>query len=508
MHTSVHDNVATPDVRPEFQQYWLAETIRLRETQWGPLQDSHEIRRARAHEGNFAHRLLLRAGYLGQREGIDTSIRQWAGGAKLTLVMLLVLALLTGAAAAFGALGDGTRQVNLALALTALLGLNSLTFVFWLISSIIPSGDTHASLGELWLWLTKKLARGPMAALIPRALAGLLGRQNALRPLLGSVSHVLWLFALSAMLATLLALLSARRYTFVWETTLLSPDTFVWLTTRTGWLPSLFGFDLPSEAVIRASDGLHSLPDAAQAAWSGWLIGCLVCYGLLPRLLALIVTTSTALRRMNVLELDTRLPGYVELRNRLEPVSLAGGIDAPEPTGIPAPSYRHSSAKTIAPLAIVGLELANDVPWPPAALAPAVADLGVVDDRQQRQRLLDALQDRLPEKLLVVCDGQQTPDRGTVNLITELASFATQTRVLILTAPDLATSSPPARQKRSENTSNLAAAISGRAQAWQDHLQKAGFNINDVCTDQTEALTWLSTAAGHSTDVASRGSPA
>src|SRR5690606_23347881 len=90
---------------PDFRQYWLAEAIRLRESQWGPLHDDSEIRRARNLEGNFGDRLLLRAIQLGRREGIDTSIRQWTTGAKLAFIALLLLALLTGALTALGALG-------------------------------------------------------------------------------------------------------------------------------------------------------------------------------------------------------------------------------------------------------------------------------------------------------------------------------------------------------------------------------------------------------------------
>src|SRR5690554_6693917 len=82
---------ATPhtDRSSDFQRYWLAETVRLRESQWGPLQDSKETRQARSLGNDFAHRLLLRCLYLGQREGMDTAIRQWAGGAKLSFFLLL-----------------------------------------------------------------------------------------------------------------------------------------------------------------------------------------------------------------------------------------------------------------------------------------------------------------------------------------------------------------------------------------------------------------------------------
>src|SRR5690606_29965587 len=123
----------------------------------------------------------------------------------------------------------------------------------------------QGGLGQLWLGLTRKLARGPDAALAPRALAGLLGRSGALRWGLSAISHLLWLTALSSALASLLALLSARRYVFNWETTLLSPDAFVSLTQSLGWLPTQLGFSMPAEAIIRLSDGLNSLPASAHA---------------------------------------------------------------------------------------------------------------------------------------------------------------------------------------------------------------------------------------------------
>src|SRR3546814_8950143 len=53
--------------------------------------------------------------------------------------------------------------------------------------------------------------------------------------------------SLGSMLVTLLALLSARRYQFNWETTLLSPDAFVSITSWLGGLPGLLGFTMRSE---------------------------------------------------------------------------------------------------------------------------------------------------------------------------------------------------------------------------------------------------------------------
>lgn len=475
-----------PDDTSDFRQYWLAETIRLRESQWGPLQDSKETRRARALGNDFAQRLLLRARYLGQREGTDNLIHSWTNGSRLAFILLMALALLTGSAAALGALGDGTRQVNIILALTAMLGLHALTFLFWCAGSAIPNTGSHTGLGDLWLWLTRKLARGPDAALVPRALVGLLARHKALRPLLGAVSHALWSTALIAMLLTLVALLSARRYTFNWETTLLSPDAFVGLTRGLGWLPSKLGFDIPSEAVIRASDGLQALPDYAQTLWSSWLIGCLVCYGLMPRMLALLATTFNTVVRMKKLSLDTRLPGYIELRDRLDPPSLPGGIDAPAPPAQSQSLRRDHPVYASGDHALVGLELAPDQPWPPTTLTESVTDLGMIDDRLQRRLLLDALHAQPPVRLLIVCDARQTPDRGVIATIAELAAMVESTRVLILGAVD------PAH------------GVLERRDQWVQQLQKAGFFSEDIEVDLPSALTWLNTDA---VDVSPGGKP-
>lgn len=489
MVTSAHATTR-PDDAPAFQHYWLAETVRLRESQWGPLQDSKEARQARTQGRDFTHRLMLRARSLGQREGMDTAIRQWTSGAKLAFFVLLALAILTGAATALGALGDGTRHVNVILALTAMLGLHVLTFIFWSISGLFPSGSTHTGLGELWLWLTRKLARGPLAALIPRALAGMLARHGALRPLLGAISHALWSCALLAMLVTLVALLSARRYTFSWETTLLSPDTFVMVTKGLGWLPSKLGFDIPPDAVIRASDGLQILPASAHALWSGWLIGCVLCYGLLPRLIALTATVISTTRRIKNMSLDAQLPGYIELRDRLEPLSTPGGIDAPAPTELAAPSSTPRFVDTGAQQAIVGLELAGDITWPPAPLASHVADLGVIDDRPQRQRLLDHMQASPPSQLLIVCDGNQTPDRGVIALILELSSLAHQTHVLLLTASRPGSVDSPVSPPE-------------RLDSWQQHIQHAGLPAQAIHVDTAAAFGWLNTPSA----CVSRGVP-
>ncbi|TEA77059.1 DUF2868 domain-containing protein [Allopusillimonas ginsengisoli] len=456
-----------------FRSCWLAETLRLRENLWGPLEDASEVRRARAEGGSFTEKLLRRAHYLGQREHLDQVLSRWSGMAKLSLLIMAVAALLAGLVAALGALGDGGRSVNIMLALVALLGLNTLTFLFWLLSFVVVSGQGGSWLGECWLWLTRRLARGPDAALAPRALVELLSRHNALRWTLGGISHALWTLALACAVMSMLAVLSTRRYSFNWETTLLSPDTFVAVTTALGWLPSTLGFSIPSPELILASDGLQRLPEPAQALWSSWLIGCVVVYALLPRLIALMLSLFMARKRLANLQLDSRLPGYAELQDRLSPASERAGIDQPD--GADTLAIRDAvelvAVRPGQPL-LVGIELAPDVPWPPPGLSPAVANFGVIDSSNQRKALLDRLQQSRPTRLLLICDARQTPDRGTIALLTELASFAQDTRIALLRAP---------ASSQSET----------RTETWRERLQAAGFPPQNLTQAKPAALLWL-----------------
>jgi hypothetical protein len=463
-----------PSPRPSIEDYWLAETLRLRESLWGPLQDAMEVRQARTQAGGFALKVLLRARLIGRREQLDVLIQRWKEGSRLALAAMGLLAILAGAGAALGALGDGSRAVNLLLALAGLLGLNLLSFLFWLVSFAVGHQGGGALLGELWLWLTRKLARGPDAALAPRALAELLNRGKTLRWLLGAISHGLWACAVIAMLVTLVALLSARRYGFQWETTLLSPDAFVWMTAVLGWLPAKLGFAIPSEAVVRASSGLVVMPEAGRGLWSGWLIGCVVTYGLLPRLAALAVTLGIARRRLAAMQLDETLPGYAELRDRLMPSSEQAGIDAPDTVAFQARIQpRAGEAFQPGQIWAVGLELPPDIPWPPVGLPDTVADLGVVDTRSQRHALLDRLQAQAGARLLLACDGRQTPDRGTIALLADLASLSSRTAVLVLDGA-------------SDETTRR-----NRGSTWVQKLSAAGFSSDQIHTDLSTAMAWL-----------------
>lgn len=417
-------------------RFWLCEAVRLREEHGGPLEDGEANRRARQAGGTLAQRIERRALWLAERDGLRTALLHWQQGARLALAVLLLLAVVTGAGLAVAALDVGERPVNVFWALGSLLGLHLLTLLGWL-AGLLLLGNAGGALGRLWLWLSEKLSRDARAAQLAPALLVLLERRRLSRWGLGLLVHGLWLLALLSALGTLLLLLATRRYDFVWETTLLSGETFIALTDRLGALPALLGFPLPDPDVVRASGDAAVAAEAARQAWSGWLIGALTVYGIAPRLLLTVLCLWRWRRGVATLSLDPELPGYSLLRDRLQPGSERLGIHDPAPADDAGHLSLRDGSEAVLPAGgavLVAIELDDSRPWPPA-LPETVADAGILDSREQRRQVLEALGRSPPARLLIACDPRRSPDRGTLALIAELARSAADARVWLLPPP-------------------------------------------------------------------------
>ncbi|NWD72123.1 DUF2868 domain-containing protein [Pseudomonas gingeri] len=411
---------------------WLTETVRLREEQAGPLEDLEANRRARTAGGDLPTRIQHRALWLAERDGLLTALQHWLQGARLALLILAVVVIVSGAGMAFAALGNGQAPVNVFWALGSLLGLNLLLLLSWALG-LAFAGEHAASFGRLWLWLSGKLARDAQAAQLAPALLLMLQRRHLNRWAIGTLVHGLWLLAMLSALLLLLLLMSTRRYGFIWETTLLRGDTFVAVTQALGALPALFGFSLPDPEMIRASGNSALNLETARHAWATWLVGVLVVYGVLPRLLL----GGFCLWRWRLgsrsLSLDLNLPGYAQLRERLMPSSERLGISDAAPDALHNAEAGATSLESEGAL-LVAIELDSQRPWPPT-LPKSVRDAGILDSRESRQKLLEQLTRFPPARLAIACDPRRSPDRGSLGLIAELARSAAATRVWLLQAP-------------------------------------------------------------------------
>ena len=411
---------------------WLTETVRLREEHAGPLEDLEANRLARTAGGDLATRIQQRALHLAERDGLAAALSRWLQGARLALVLLAVVAVISGAGLAFAALGNGLAPVNVFWALGSLLGLNLILLISWALG-LLFAGEHSASLGRLWLWLSEKLARDAKAAQLAPALLLLLQRQKLNRWAVGVLVNSLWLLALLSALVILLTLLATRRYGFVWETTILGADTFVAVTQALGTLPALLGFNVPTVEMIRASGDSALNIESARQAWAAWLVGVLLVYGLLPRLILALLCLWRWKRGRAALRLDLNLPSYAQLRERLMPSSERLGVNDVAPEHLHQVSGGVSELESDGAL-LVAIELDDQHPWPPK-LPANVKNAGILDSRESRNKLLEQLSRFPPARLAIACDPRRSPDRGSLALIAELARSATDTRVWLLQAP-------------------------------------------------------------------------
>ena len=452
-----------------FKDLWLTEAVRLREEHWGPLDDSTILHQIREQPGDLAEKIRLRALAISQREGLQTIVNRWLDAAKVALLVLLILAIIAGVTSGLGALDTQRNHVNILLALVALLGLHSITYLLWLLSLLTP-WQSNTVIGSLWLWLSKKLARSPDATLAAQALLSTANQQRSMRWILSTISHGFWLVLLSVATLTLLAMLAAKSYTFGWETTILSPQHFVTLTQALGAIPSLLGFAQPDAELIQASGNQVAQAAGAQAIWSSWLIGQVLVWGILLRLVSFIFSAFKARAALCRTHIDPTLPVYAGLLNRLQPRAESLGIDAA------APAYQVPSLdRSDTPLAwqeqrlVVGIELGSSTTWPPFELAQDVHDAGMIESREQRHAILAQLAQRPVRDLLLVCDASQTPDRGVMHFITTVASHAQHPQVYLHFAQE---------------------AQSHRLQQWKDVLSAGGFKQNDIFTQVSAVDSW------------------
>ncbi|UCR82149.1 DUF2868 domain-containing protein [Pseudomonas chlororaphis] len=414
------------------ERLWLTEAVRLREEHAGALEDQEANRLARTAGGDLASRIQYRAQWLAERDGLAAALRHWVQGARLALMLLALLAIVSGAGLAFAALGNGQAPVNVFWALGSLLGLNLLLLLGWALGLLFAS-EQGASLGRLWLWLSAKLARDAKAAQLAPALLLLLQRRKLNRWAIGTLVNGLWLLALLSAMAILLMLLITKRYEFYWESTLLGADAFVAMTNALAAIPRAIGFGAPTVAMIHASTRDVYNTELVRQSWAVWLVASLIIYGVLPRLLLMLFCRWRWKHGQARLQLDLNLPGYSQLREALMPSSERLGINDA------APDLLHRieggvSAQDSDGALLVAIELDDQRPWPPQ-LPATVKDAGILDSRESRHKLLEQMSRFPPARLAIACDPRRSPDRGSLALIAELARSASATRVWLLQAP-------------------------------------------------------------------------
>lgn len=461
---------SSPKGKLSYRQCWISETVRLHERSHGRLDDSRELMRLRDSGGPVDWRIAQRALALAERSGLDQAVQEWLTALRWGMAAVAAVAMVTGFGAALAVLGDSQAQVNIVWTLAALLGFNLLMLVLWVVGIVTAGRNGGGALGRCWLLLAR-LAGGSRRNTAARAFLSVGTASDVHRWTLSAVTHAFWTLSTLAAIAALLIALSLRAYDFVWETTILSSGVFVQFVQWSAWLPSLMGFAVPDEAMIRASELTTAAGsgESLRRAWSSWLLGCLLVYGLLPRLLLLLCSVALLLLRMRRCRLDTRKAEWAALAARLSRASEPGQVVDPD-TGV-AGAYRlQLDPQAGGEPVMVAMELGGDIDWPPAGADGALTVLGPADDRDRRHEVEHRLREQRPARLLCAVDTRLSPDRGLINGLLTLSACSGGAGLWLMRSGE---------------------AGPERLESWQQSLTQAGFPPSRQYTDGAKARQWL-----------------
>ncbi|MDY7109728.1 MAG: DUF2868 domain-containing protein, partial [Planctomycetota bacterium] len=431
----------------------LAEALRAVERDGSGLRKETEAEaEARSEGGDFERRIVQRAVASSIADPLATALRRVRQTTGWIVFIGMVLALLAGAGAVRAAIGaPRTEPINFFWLLASLLGVQTLLLLIWLVlmlawprsAGVSPLGGLALAVGR---WLAAKMHRDKDAHQLAaiQATGVIHGHGPIGRWTLSAVSHGVWLSFNVGLLTLLLLMLSAREYTFNWETTILSDEAYVRITQAIAAVPEAAGFVTPTaEQIVQSEWGAEPGElERARVAWSGLLIGSIVLYGFVPRLLLLGISLDARRRACRRFRLGTDAPGYQRLRVRLMPESEAQGVvGAPEdgdssPGEVAEPAADGAARPATGPPAILGLELDRPTTaWPPAIPDAGWTDLGFVDTRDDRRRVLAELRTpaEAPRATVIVCALTTTPDRGIAAFLGELVRACGPGAALLLT---------------------------------------------------------------------------
>jgi len=404
---------------------------------------------------------MARAWLLGERLGLPGEWLRWRRISRIVGLVLAALVALSALAAARAVVGEA-RTINAVAAFVTLLGLHFITFALWVLGSLWPRALSGPSLGRWALELAARVAasralrggpseasdadrqalRSPHAFMLLRALYRLLQQRRLMSWAFGAISHAIWALAFVLVLGVLAFGFAFHAYQLSWESTILSTRFFQAFVHATGVLPSWLGFPVPDAAAVQTA-GAGQLQAwgaaASQREWAWWLMGCVFAYGLLPRVLAGLLSYAcwrAGVARMRMI--DTADPYVRQVFDRLDALDSAVVTD---------PEDRHEGSITehAAPgepalpdtLALVGFELPPEVPWPLTGLPEELHGQRVLEQRiagsaGEVQQVRAVLERARPWTLVVAAYASASPDRGTARFLRSVGALAPECRLLLV----------------------------------------------------------------------------
>lgn len=351
--------------------------------------------------------------YLAQAEQLR---RYFMRGLLLLFALTFVLGLLA-VPPAFAVSASG--KVNIFWLLIVMLGFHGINLAIWFIGMLALGRSSNQSKGivlSTLIFLNQKISKySHINTDTSSAFWHWQCPAHSNRWLLSTISHTAWLsYLLAGFLMTLLLLLT-NQVNFVWETTLLDDQQFLWLTQQLSILPNLLGITVPNQVDILASRvDIISQSASTRQHWASLLLASLILYGVLPRLLLGVI--SLLMYRLKRVTLPKTTQEQA-IERRYQEHANSHIID--KETLDKAKTQRHTSASNAhqqVRLTVLPQEAFSQVwglfEWSQAAptcLAGASL-VTMLNDASQQHAFLATPH---PQPMYILVDGEHSPDRGS-----------------------------------------------------------------------------------------------
>ncbi len=380
----------------------LTELVRLLEQRGHlfPTDPAAITAQLRQVDGNVSDKLHRRATLIDRNHALADRLQQHHHHRQWLFYAALAIWAVLGFVSTYGLMQQSA--VNFFVLLIGVLGVNTIMLIIWL-ANIILRRPSYYPISSLFQLIGRNdTVHQAMMQLEhePNFRPYTTWRQNV-------VTHQLALSGLLGMFIAALLLLLVRQYRFTWESTLLSHETFTRLIQLLAWLPEKLGFDVPNTAAVLASR--NQLDEVNAAAWGGLLLGSLLCYGIVPRLIAWAISAWQTKRHPPQLNLN--LPYYQNITQKWQRRIVDNDSDyTPDPIRVspPVPSQTANQYWAIA------IDIAPPQPqWYQHQLGHEWLDYGVIASRDEWAELAKRATGQSVQ-LLVAIRAAQTPDRGTI----------------------------------------------------------------------------------------------
>lgn len=385
----------------------LTELVRLLEQRGHlfPTDPAAITAQLRQTDGNLTDKLHRRAILIDRDHALADRLHSQRRRLHALFYAALGLWAVLGFLATYGLMQQSA--VNFFVLLLGVLGMNTIMLLIWFIQISLRR---QAVMLPEWSWHKDDAVQQSLFALYrePHFQPYVNWRKNVW-------VHQLALSGLGGMFAAALLLLLVRQYHFTWESTLLSHETFTQVVAILSWLPEKLGFDVPNQAAILASR--NQLDTQHAAAWGGLLLGSLLCYGVVPRLLAWALSAWRV--KQHLPQLNLQLPYYQNITQKWQRRIVDSDADYRPDTVRAAPSValqNHGGHWAAA------LDVAPHKPdWYQGVLGQDWLNKGVIASRDDWADLNAQLSGQTVQLLLAV-RATQTPDRGIIRRLAHLSA--------------------------------------------------------------------------------------